>query len=371
MNIPFLRPNIKTLPAELIQKALDPSTDLSFELEEAMCNMVGSDFCLATVNAFGAFHLALNALDLKRGDKVIISVNSHPLLAASIRHFDAEPIFIDINEDDSNIDLSLVEKTLVSNKNKKLRGIIVSLLGGAPLDLNRVYELASLHKIFVIEDFTHALGAKYNNKPLGGQNADVSVFSFSPLNSKVFGNGACLITKNLAIYKRATLLREYAIKRESTNPAYVYNCVDLGFDYRLSDLNAAFCLSELRGLKNVLNMRKNIAQKYIKAFQNEPIFLPKYSDEHSFYSFIIRIKSNRDNFAKKLLDLGIQTSLQYIPLHMLSYYKSKYSLKISDFPVALSVFSQTLSIPIYADLKEQETDFVIEKIKELNAQKPY
>ncbi|MGP1561231.1 MAG: DegT/DnrJ/EryC1/StrS family aminotransferase [Helicobacteraceae bacterium] len=366
-TIPFMRPNFDEMPEIYNQKAIEDPASLPLMLEEKIRSFINVPYAVCVNNTFAAFHLGLSAIDLKRGDKVIISVNSHPILASAIRHFDAEPIFIDIAED-LNIDLDLVEQLLSNNPHKKLRGMIVSFLGGEPADLERIYALAKKYHIFIIEDATHALGGKYNGKRIGSLDADFTIFSFAPLNSPAFGNGAVIVTKNEQIHNRAHLLREYAVSRKDGDLPYLYDVLDMGFDYRLSAINAAFCLEELDNLDQDLALRRKIAAAYTRALQDKPgLSLRPFNERHTYYSFILRVDKNRDGFAKLLLKDGVQTSLQYIPLHILTYYKTKYGLKINSFPKALRAYSQTLSLPIYAKLHDEEQEAVIASIiKTLN-----
>lgn len=367
-KIAFFKPNIDTIEQDLLRRSFNVSCDLVGELEQSMQEIVGASYAIASINSHTAFHLALSSFELKRGDKIIVSVNSHPLIAAAIRRFDAEPVFVDINEEDFTLDLDILEEVL-SQKTKKLRGMVVSFLGGAMLDLDRIYTLARKYGVFVLEDATHAFGASYKGKPIGSELADASVISFSPVNTQSFGNGAIILTNNKKIYERATLLREYAITREPNDLSYIYDVIDIGFDYRLSHLNAAYCIAELKLLDSVIKKRKQIARYYIGELSSTPHILPAFYNEHNFYSFIIRIEKNRDGFARALLSQGVETSLQYTPLHMLSYYRSKYAFKINSFPQALKSFSQVLSIPIYARLGDDEIQHVVDVIKNVSEQK--
>ena len=340
------------------------------ELEESVCNYVKSEFAIATCNETSALHLAMTTMDLKRGDKILCSVNAHPNVPEVVRHFDAEPIFIDINVDDYNIDLEDLEKFLSKNKNKKLKGIIVSHIAGQPSDLDSIMEIAEYYGVMVIEDATNALGATYKNKPIGSYPTAMTIFSFNPHRQYPHGNGGILTTFDEKFDERARLLRNNAIIQYEWNEdgslGYVYDVVDIGLEYFMSDFDAAFNLAQLRKNDAIIKRRKEIATIYNKELAGTPhVELPKELRDHSYSLYIIKIDKNRDSFARELYKRGIEVGLHYIPLHLLSYYKQKYNLRINDYPKALRNFQQILSIPIHAAMSDDDVYYVIEQIKEV------
>ncbi|MCV6607733.1 MAG: DegT/DnrJ/EryC1/StrS aminotransferase family protein [Campylobacterales bacterium] len=371
MKIPFCKPNIQEINNEYLRDSLNPESGLVEELENRVANYIGSKYAVAVTNGFSAFHLSLSALNLKRGDKIMIPINSHPSIAEAIRHFDAEPICIDADENSFNMDLDLFEETLKNNSSKKLKGAVISSIAGQPVDLERVYKLAKEYKIFILEDGSHGLGGIYDGEKIGSLYGDLTVFSFSPLESPLSSNGAVITTNDEDIYKRAVLLRDNGIVRENDDDIYyIYDVVDIGFDYKMSKINAAYCLSEFDILDKTLKRRKEIAKQYrdlLKDMTN--IILPVEEREHSYYSFIIKIDKNRDGFARKLATEGIQTGLQYTPIHMLTYYKNKYELKITSFPKGLKNYQQMLSIPIYSSLTDEDIYHITDSIKKIVAGK--
>lgn len=370
-KIPFCKPNITKIDEAYLQEALDSESRLVEELEERVKEYIGSKYAVAVTNGFSGFHLSLSALHLKRGDKVLIPINSHPSIAEAIRHFDAEPICIDSDEGTFNMDLDLFEKNLQENTSKKLKGAIISSIAGQPVDLERVYRLAKEYNIFVIEDGSHGLGATYNGDKIGSLYSDMTVFSFSPLESSISSNGAMIVTNDEDLYNRAVLLRDNAIVKQNEEEAcYIYDVVDIGYDYKMSKINAAYCLCEFELLENTLQVRQAIAEKYRELLKDIPnISLPVKIQDHSYYSFIIKIDKNRDGFARKLAAEGVQTGLQYTPLHMLTYYKNKYSLKITSFPKGLKDYQQMLSIPIYSTLSDREIERIVDATKKTIAGK--
>ncbi|SMC09823.1 DegT/DnrJ/EryC1/StrS family aminotransferase [Nitratiruptor tergarcus] len=369
-KIPLFSVTVDKEESQKLQDVLQDK-DTPTELEEKFCEYVSSDFSITTSNETAALHLAMTAIDLKRGDKIICSVNAYPNVPEVVRHFDAEPIFIDIDPDDYNIDLDELEKVLSKNKSKKLKGAIISHVAGQPTDLDRLYEIANSYGIMIVEDATNALGATYKGKRVGSfANVDMCAFSFNPHKQKKLGNGGILTTFNEELNERARLLRNNAIVQSSWDSdgglGYVYDVVDIGLEYDMSKFDAAFNLSLLAKNDKEIERRKEIAAIYNKELANTPhIELPVVKRDHIFSLYIIKIDKNRDSFARELYKRGIEVGLHYIPLHLLSYYKQKYSLRVNDFPKALRNFQQILSIPIHAGMSDEDAYYVVEQIKEV------
>jgi len=367
--IPFFKPSVSEINTEYLQQVYArQSASLVTSLEETFSEFVGTEFALGVTNAANALHLSLCAVDVKRGDKIICSVNAHPAVPAMIRHFDAEPVFIDIDEKGLNMDLEQLEQVLKANKNKKLVGVIVSFIAGEPVDMKRFYEIVNRHNIFVIEDATDAMGASEEGRKVGNFDSDITVFSFLPFGDKASTTGAMLTTNDKELYERAVLMQNNAMQyRSSGEINYIYDVIDIGCDYNISGLEAAYCKTLFDNLEPEIERRKAIAARYFEGLKETPhVTLPNEGDEgHVFSSFVIQIDKNRDQFAKELAARGIETDLHYIPLHMMTYYRQKYEIKITTFPNALRTFQHILSLPIYAAMSDAEVDYVIRSVREI------
>ena len=232
------------------------------ELEKEFKEYVGSEYVLATSHGTSALHLAMLALDLKRGDKVVCSVNAHPSVPEVVRHFDAEPVFIDIAKDSYNIDLEKLEDYLEQNQSKKLKAVIITHLGGVTVDLDRVYSMASSYNVKIVEDASDALGATYKGKKIGATGADIVCFNFSPHLKKNICNGGMLVTNDEAIMQRARLLQNHAIVRDENRLEYIYDIVNIGNDYSLSHLNAAYIRAQVKEQDANIARQKEIAAMY-------------------------------------------------------------------------------------------------------------
>jgi dTDP-4-amino-4,6-dideoxygalactose transaminase len=367
-EIPFYIPSIGTEEIDQIDEVFELKKESKIdEFEENIANFVGADYAIATSNGTAALYLAMSAMDLKRGDKILMSVNSFPNVPEVVRHFDAEPIFIDINMEDMNIDLDKFDEYLTQNKSKKLRGAIISFIAGQTPNLEKLYEITKKHGIVLVEDATNALGVTYKDDPIGSLSADMTVFSMNPSNGRSsVSNTGVIVTNNEQLATRAKLLRTHAITTtydDYGNLAYIYDVVDIGFKFDASELEAAFSLAQLKKTNKFIKRRKEIAKIYEQRLTGvKHITVPSYTQEHIFTQYIIKISRNRDAFARALKEEGVSTGLNFIPLHLLTYYKQKYGIKITTFPNALTSYQQILSLPMYPSLSDEDVNYVCDKV---------
>ena len=368
MKIPFNKYESSREAHSNVSDALD-GDDLCQveELESEFKKYIGCEYTHATSHGTSALHLAMLSLDLKRGDKVVCSVNAHPNVPEVVRHFDAEPVFIDIEADSYNINLDALENYLEDNKSKKLKAVIITHIAGVCVDLHRVYNMAKIYNVKIVEDASDALGATYNGIKIGATGADITCFDFSSHMKKNICNGGMLVTNDDNIIKRARLLSNHAIERQKNALEYIYDVVEIGYDYSMSQLDAAYIRAQLKLQDNNIIRQQEIAKMYDDALCDvEHIEISQLkNDEHPYSSYIIKVDKNRDSFALELKKEGVFTGLHFIPLHLLSYYKSKYALKINSYPVALRTFQSVLSLPIYPSMSDREVKIVIDKIKKI------
>jgi len=358
-KIEFERDNLKSLKNPLFFKNIE-NGDLDLELETEFSNYASSEYILPTNNFTSALHLSMCAINLKRGDKVICSVNSSPEIPEVVRHFDAEPIFIDIEKDSYKIDLNQLKKVIDENSSKKLKAIIVSHVAGDILNLQDVKDVVKNRNLLIVEDATNSIGL---DREVLDQISDVKVFSFD---NKI-SNLGLFATDREDLFERAKLLANHGVRyEEDAHLDYIYDVVDIGCQYDVSRLNLIYSIDYLEQVAGDLKTRKDIAKRYIEDLKNTPhIKIDTFKSDHSYSQFIIKIDKNRDGFAKKLKAVGIETKLHYIPLHLLSYYKIKYELKINSFPNALRNYQQILSIPIHSMLSHDDVTYIIKHIKSI------
>ncbi|SFV74837.1 UDP-4-amino-4-deoxy-L-arabinose--oxoglutarate aminotransferase [hydrothermal vent metagenome] len=337
------------------------------KFEKEFSSYIGVKYALATSHGTSALHLAMLALEIKRGDKIICSVNAHPNVPEVVRHFDAEPIFIDIDEQTYNIDLNLLEKYLKENSSKKLKAVIVTHIGGQTVDLKRLYELGQRYDVRIVEDAGDSFGCTFKGQKIGSFTDGIVCFDFSPHMKKNICNGGMLVTNDADIIHRARLLSEHGMTHHEGSLEYIYDVVDIGNDYSMGELDAAYLRAQLLKQDENLQKYKKIAKlydKYLEGVEHIELSNP-ISDEHPYLLYIIKVDKNRDSFAMELKKVGVDTALHYIPLHLLQYYKTKYNLRINDFPVALKMYQQMLSLPIYPSLEEKDVKLICDKIKKV------
>ena len=370
LKFPYFIPDITENEKKLINHVLEnPSHNITQDLEEAFKSYTGIKYAISANSGTAAFHLCLFAMDIKRGDKILCSVNCHPSFPEIIRHFDAEPIFIDIMEDTFEISYEKCKEALEKNNLKKTRAIIVSHIAGQFCNTEPFYELARHYNLKIIEDATMALGLTHNGIKIGNQKSFATIFSIVLDSSSPVAQAGILATHDEKLANEATLLRYHGIVSEkitSVRPQYLYDVVGIGNKYNLSYLDAALCLSQLNRMDYIIKRRKEIASDYMRNLADTPhISMPVVKNEHIFFHFIIKIDKNRDHFAKELKESGIETALHFVPSHLLTYYKSKYKFKISDFPIALKNYQQILSLPIYSAMKKEDIDYICKEISRL------
>jgi dTDP-4-amino-4,6-dideoxygalactose transaminase len=373
-EIPFFKPTIDEEEKSQIDGILNNKpTAISKveELEKEICEFIGAKHTVATNNATAALHLALSAMDLKRADKVLMSVNSFTNLPETVRHFDAEPIFIDIESNGFNIDLDKLEEYLESNNSKKLRALMVTFVAGEVPDLERIYTIGKKYDILIIEDATSALGAMYKDEMVGSLEADMTIFSTNYSNSKLaISRGGFIVTNNDDLASRANLLRTHAINTSFDaygNLDYIYDVVDIGYKYDMTEIEAAFNLAQFYKTNSFCERRQEIAAIYNKELEDvKHVIRPTWDEDHIFSQYIIKVTKNRDGFARALKEKGVSTGLHYIPLHLLTYYKKKYKLKITAYGNALTNYGQILSLPIYPSMSDEDVKYVCDMIKEVS-----
>ena len=211
----------------------------------------------------------------------------------------------------------------------------------------------------------------YNEKLIGNLDADMTIFSMNPSNGKsTVSNAGFIATNNDELAARARLLRTHAINSSFDsygNLDYIYDVVDIGNKYDMTDLDAAFNLAQFYKTNDFIDRRQEIAELYIKELKDiSHIKLPEFKENHLFTQFIVKITKNRDGFARALKEKGISTGLTYIPLHLLTYYKQKYKLKITAYGNALTAYGQILSLPMYPSLSNEDVKYICDNIKRIS-----
>ncbi len=340
------------------------------EFESLISSAVGVSHSLAVNSGTAGLHLAAMALGVVPGDRVIITPLSFSASANCIRYCGAEVDFIDIDENNLCLDVNLLKKKLESSPSGSYKGVVVTDFAGHPAPWKELRELADTYNLFLIEDACHALGSSYlyNGKQVktgSCTHSDVTIFSFHPVKHIAAGEGGAVCTNNTDLYNHMMRLRSHGITKEpsllsKTEGPWYQEMIELGFNYRLTDICAALGASQIKRLKGNIEKRLEIAEYYRKNLDGVVDMIPVHSDVvHGYHLFIIRVPQ-REKVYKELRDLGIYTQVHYVPIHQMPYYKKRGKW---DLPVVEKYYREALSIPIFHSMTRDDQERVVESVK--------
>ena len=337
------------------------------EFEDELCRYTNAKYCVAVANGTAALHLASLVL-LNKGDKVITTPNSFVATSNSILYVEAKPIFVDIKED-GNIDLDLCEEEL--KKDSSIKAIYVVHFSGNPIEQEKLKYLKETYKIKILEDCAHSLGATFEGIKAGScENSDCSILSFHPVKHITTGEGGAVTTNSKEIYEKLLELRAHGIKRFPGTAPWYYEMHSLGFNYRITDMQAALGISQLKKLDSFVKRRKEIALKYDKAFLNS-VVKPLYSftKNSSYHLFVVKVDFSKLNISKvelfnKMREKNIGLQLHYIPINKQPYYKSL-GYGNEDTPIMNRYYDECFSLPMYSSLSNEEQEYVIKTLFEV------
>ena len=337
------------------------------EFEEELCRYTNAKYCVAVANGTAALHLASLVL-LNKGDKVITTPNSFVATSNSILYVEAKPIFVDIKED-GNIDLDLCEEEL--KKDSSIKAIYVVHFSGNPIEQEKLKYLKETYNIKILEDCAHSLGASFGNIKAGScENSDCSILSFHPVKHITTGEGGAVTTNSKEIYEKLLELRAHGIKRLPEFAPWYYEMHSLGFNYRITDMQAALGISQLKKLDSFVKRRKEIALKYDKALLNS-VVKPLYSfnQNSSYHLFVVKVDFSKLNISKvelfnKMREKNIGLQLHYIPINKQPYYKSL-GYGNEDTPIMNRYYDECFSLPMYSSLSNEEQEYVIKTLFEI------
>lgn len=342
-----------------------------------------SDYCgslnaVAVNSATSALHIACLALGLDKGDYLWTSPNTFVASANCARYCGAEVDFVDINSNTYNISVdALSEKLKKAEQDGKLPKIVIPVhFAGQPSEMPAIHELSKKYGFKIIEDASHAIGASYNQIKIGScKHSDITVFSFHPVKIITTGEGGMALTNNKDLADKMYRLRTHGITNNKLlmhqrpkNEIWNYQQIDLGFNYRMNDIQAALGLSQIKRLDDYIKARHKIAKKYDKEFKNLSIKIPhQHQEVYSSYHLypVCFEKKNGELIQKKIYDKfwkdNIAVNLHYIPVHRHPYYENL-GFKKEDFPVAEKFYQEAISLPIYPTLSNEQQDKVIQSL---------
>lgn len=359
------------------------------EFEDAFAKYIGCHYAVAVANGTTALHLAALVLGLEAGDKIITTPITFAATANCVRYCGAEVVFADIDPETYLLDIQKVKALLEASPKGTYKGIIPVDFTGLPVDLQGYRKLADEHGLWIIEDACHAPGGYFKDDSGkiqycgNGEFADVAIFSFHPVKHIASGEGGMITTNNKSLYEKLLLLRTHGITRNhqsfinsiafaasdassTSYPGWYMEMQELGFNYRITDFQAALGLSQLSRADIGLKRRREIAKKYDKVFKDHSKIQSHLSKSqknpsgHAYHLYIIQIQ-DRLGLYNYLRERQIFPQVHYIPTHLMPYYR-KFGWREGDMPFAETYYSKCLSLPMYPTLTEEEQNYVIKCI---------
>ncbi len=383
MNIPYARQEINEEDIQAVGEILKsdwltqgPTIE---KFEQAVANYCGVKYAVAVNSATSALHIACLAAGLGQADALWTSPNTFVASANCGLYCGATVDFVDINSRTYNLDPACLEaKLLTAAQTGKLPKVVIPVhFAGQSCAMAKIWTLANEYGFTVIEDASHAIGGTYRNTPVGScQYSDMAVFSFHPVKIITTAEGGIVVTNRKDLYDKLILYRSHGITRkpelmtEEPHGPWYYQMLELGFNYRMSDLQAALGVSQMARLDEFITKRHLLAERYRQELKDLPLILPWQQQDtcSAYHLYVIRLPEKTAHTHKQVfVDLrarGIGVNIHYIPVHLQPYYQHL-GFKKGDFPNAESYYKTAISIPMYAALTVDDQSYVISSLKEV------
>jgi UDP-4-amino-4,6-dideoxy-N-acetyl-beta-L-altrosamine transaminase len=348
--------------------------------EQTLKDYTGADYAIAVNSATSALHIACLALGLRQNDWLWTTPITFVASANCGLYCGAQVDFVDIDTRTYNMSVDALEAKLqVAEQEGCLPKIVIPVhLCGQSCDMKAIRKLADKYNFYIIEDASHAVGGKYRNSPIGNcEYSDVTIFSFHPVKIITTAEGGVALTNNANIAQKMALFRSHGITRdealmsEPSHGDWYYQQVELGFNYRMTELQAALGISQMDRLNGFVRARHCLSARYNALLSGLPITLPYQHDDSysSFHLYVIqldldKIKLSQKEIFKLLRESGIGVNLHYIPVHIQPYYK-RLGFKYGDFPEAEKYYSKAISLPLFSKMTNQEQDTVVKVLRTL------
>ena len=332
--------------------------------EKEISNFTSAKYAITVSSCTAGLHLSCLALSFKKGDEIIVPSMTHTATAHAVEYTGAKAVFADVDPITGNVGLNEIKKKV----SKNTKGIIIVHMAGLACEISEIKKFCKKKKLELIEDCAHGLGTTYKKKHVGNFGV-VGCFSFYPTKQITTGEGGVVITNSKKIYLKIKQLKAFGIDKDlkDRKKAGVYDVQDLGFNYRMTDFQAALGYFQLKRYKVNLVKRKKIAKKYIELLsKNKNIKFPDFSYDNSYFIFQV-LCNNRDKVVKALKSNKIFTSIHYAtPLTSMSYYKKKYKINSKNYKNANNYAKTNISLPNYPKLSFLEVEFICSKLNELS-----
>jgi len=382
--IPYGRQNINEQDIEAVVQVLESdwiTQGSAIErFEHAVTEYCGAKYAVAVSSATAALHIACLAIGLKPEDILWTSPNTFVASANCGLYCKAYVDFVDIDSRTYNMSLEKLEEKLKSAQKKgKLPKVLIPVhFAGQSCQMKEIRELTEKYGITIIEDAAHAIGGEYLGQKIGCcAYSDMTVFSFHPVKIITTGEGGMITTNRKDLYEKLMRLRTHGITRDENrmegklHGPWYYQQIDLGYNYRITDIQAALGFSQLKRIDEFVKRRHELANRYHDALKDLPIILPwQHPDTYSSYHlYVVQLDTQKTTKTRRyvfeeLRKKGIGVNVHYIPVHTQQYYK-KLGFKEGAFPSSEEYYKNTITLPLYYDFTEEEQDYVIDALKEI------
>jgi UDP-4-amino-4,6-dideoxy-N-acetyl-beta-L-altrosamine transaminase len=382
-SIPYARQDISQADIDAVVSILrsdwltqGPTID---RFEQAVASHVGAKHAVATSNATTALHLACLALNVGPGDTLWTSPNTFVASANCALYCGAKVDFVDIDPKTYNLSADRLEEKLnAAARTGSLPKVIVAVhFAGQPCDMAAIGALAKKYAVAVIEDAAHAIGAADGNDKVGScHHSDITIFSFHPVKILTTGEGGMLLTNNADLDARVRLLRSHGITRDAdrmegiADGPWYYQQIELGFNYRITDMQAALGLSQLSRLEQFLGRRRDIAAGYGRLLADVSVILPwqRPGAESAWHLYVVRVQGDGSKGRRAVFEAlqaaGIRVNVHYVPVHLQPYYR-RMGFSAGDFPEAERYYEEAISLPMFYGLSDIDQRYIVEQLERI------
>lgn len=337
--------------------------------EEALAKKVGAQYAVAVTSGTAALHCAVIAAGIEKGDEVLVTPMTFAASANCILYVGATPIFVDVEENTGNIDVNKIEEKITD----KTKAIIAVSYRGNPVKIDRIMDIAKKHNLIVIEDAAHAIGAKYKDIYVGN-NADMTIFSFHPVKHITTGEGGAITTNDKELYRKLIEVRSHGITRnvdimENKDDPWYYEQIDLGYNYRMPDINAALGASQIKKLDSFIEKRKELATLYSSMLKGNQYVTLLEDTEGGFNSehiYVIKLNLEKLNCTRRevfkaLIKENIGVNVHYIPVYFHPYYR-KLGYKRGICPICEEFYERIITLPLHVSMNRDDVISVIKAL---------
>lgn len=348
------------------------------KFEQALCQYTGAKYCVAVANGTAALHIAVAVLEIEQGKEGLTSANTFLASANCLVYNRLKPVFADIDPTTYCVDTDEIEKR--TTKNTKV--FVPVDFAGQPAEMEEIYRFAKSKDIYVVEDACHAIGSKYQGGSRVGscKYADMTVFSFHPVKTITSGEGGAITTNDKKLYEKLLILRNHGMVRDKDKlfdkkqaSSWYYEMQTLGFNYRITDIQAALGTSQLKKLDRFAARRREIVKLYNQAFSEIDGLTPPFEAAgvySVFHLYVLKIDFakfgiSRQEVMEKLKKGGIGTQVHYIPVHTQPYYQKNFGCKWGDYPKAEQYYREAMSMPLYPKMTDSNVRYVVKKVFEV------